>query len=161
MPITIVRPFNTYGPRQSARAVIPTIITQLLSGFQKIKLGNLHPTRDILFIKDTVEGFIAISKSDELIGQEVNIATNTEISISDLAKKIIQMINPTAVIETDNIRIRPQKSEVERLLGSNEKLKNYTNWQQKYTLEEGLKETIDWFKEKDNLRWYKTCIYNL
>ncbi|MGC9121276.1 MAG: NAD-dependent 4,6-dehydratase LegB, partial [Sulfurihydrogenibium sp.] len=159
LPVVIVRPFNTYGPRQSARAVIPTIITQLLSGKQEIKLGSLHPTRDLVFVKDTVEGFVEIAKSDKTVGHEINIATMTEISIGDLAQKLIDMINPKAKIITEDIRKRPEKSEVERLLGDNTKIKTLTNWTPKYTLDEGLQITINWFKE--NLKYYKPDIYNV
>lgn len=161
LPITIVRPFNTYGPRQSARAVIPTIITQLLAGKEEIKLGAIHPTRDLLFVKDTVNGFIEIARSVDLTGQEVNIATQTEISIGNLAQMLINIINPDAKIISDDIRLRPDKSEVERLLGSNAKITEHTNWKQKVTLEEGLKITIDWFRDKNNLDRYKADIYNV
>jgi NAD dependent epimerase/dehydratase len=161
LPVTIVRPFNTFGPRQSARAVIPTIITQLLSGKKEIKLGSLHPTRDLLFVKDTANGFVEIAKSDTLNGHEVNIATQSEITVGDLAQKIINIINPDAKIISDEIRLRPEKSEVERLFGSNEKLLANTNWKQSYSLDEGLKMTIDWFREKDNLKQYKADIYNV
>ncbi len=161
LPVCIARPFNTFGPRQSARAVIPTVITQLLSGARQIKLGSLHPTRDLLFVKDTVDGFIEIAKSDKTIGEEVNIATQSEISIGHLAKKIINAINPKAQIITDRVRIRPQKSEVERLLGCNEKIKKLTRWRQRYTLDEGLRETIAWFKIGENLKRYKNEIYNV
>jgi NAD dependent epimerase/dehydratase len=160
-PITIVRPFNTYGPRQSARAVIPTIITQLLSGITEIKLGDLTPTRDLLFVKDTVKGFIAIAKQPELIGHEVNIATQSEISIRDLANELIQQINPNAKIIEDEQRLRPAKSEVFRLFGSNEKLKQYTNWNTEYTIQTGLAETIKWFSQPENLAQYKPLIYNV
>ncbi len=159
MPITIVRPFNTYGPRQSARAVIPTIITQLLSGAQEIKLGSLSPTRDFNYVKDTVRGFIEIAKSDNTIGQEVNIATQKEISIGELAEELIKQINPNAKIVCDEIRLRPENSEVNRLLGSNKKIKELTNWEPKYSLEEGLKETIEFLK--NNMDKYKSDIYNL
>ena len=161
LPITIVRPFNTFGPRQSARAVIPTIISQLLNGATEIKLGDISPTRDLLFVKDTVNGFIKIAQCDELIGHEVNIATQSEISVGDLAQHLISVINPNAKIITDSLRLRPEKSEVFRLFGSNEKLKAYTDWIQKFTLEEGLKETIDWFSKKENLQQYKSDIYNV
>ncbi len=161
LPITIVRPFNTFGPRQSARAVIPTIISQLLNGVEEIKLGDISPTRDLLFVKDTVNGFIKIAQCDKLIGHEVNIATQSEISVGDLAQKLINSINPSAKIITDSIRMRPEKSEVFRLFGSNEKLKSYTDWNQMYSLEEGLKETIDWFSKKENLQQYKSDIYNV
>jgi NAD dependent epimerase/dehydratase len=161
LPITIVRPFNTFGPRQSARAVIPTIISQLLNGAQEIKLGDITPTRDLLFVKDTVNGFLKIAQCDELIGHEVNIATQSEISVGDLAQQLINQINPSAKIITDSIRLRPEKSEVFRLFGSNEKLKSFTDWRQEYTLAEGLNETIEWFSKKENLQQYKSDIYNV
>lgn len=161
LPITIVRPFNTFGPRQSARAVIPTIITQLLNGAEEIKLGDISPTRDLLFVKDTVNGFLKIAECNELIGHEVNIATQSEISVGDLANQLIKIINPNAKIITDSIRIRPEKSEVFRLFGSNEKLISYTHWKQEYSLEKGLKETIEWFSKKENLQNYKSEIYNV
>lgn len=159
MPITIVRPFNTYGPRQSARAVIPTIITQLLAGKEEIKLGSLTPTRDFNYVKDTANGFIEISKADKTFGEEVNIATQHEISIGQLAEELIKQINPKAKIICDEQRLRPEKSEVNRLLGSNEKIKRLTNWEPRYTFEQGLAETIDFFK--NNLNKYKTDIYNI
>lgn len=161
LPLTIVRPFNTYGPRQSARAVIPTIITQLLCGMEEIKLGDITPTRDLLFVKDTVNGFVEIAKCDALIGHEVNIATQSEITVGDLAQEMINQINPKAKIISDEQRLRPAKSEVFRLFGSNEKLKKYTNWEQKHTLEQGIAETIAWFKIPENLIKYKADIYNV
>ncbi len=159
MPITIVRPFNTYGPRQSARAVIPTIITQLLAGKEEIELGSLTPTRDFNFVKDTANGFIEIAKSDKTIGEEINIATQQEISIGELAQELIRQINPNAKIICDNQRLRPEKSEVNRLLGSNEKIKKLTNWKPNYTFEQGIAETVEFFK--GNLDKYKTDIYNI
>lgn len=159
MPITIVRPFNTYGPRQSARAVIPTIITQLLSGKEEIKLGSLSPTRDFNYVKDTANGFITIAKSLNTIGEEINIATQNEISIGELAEEMINQINPNAKILTDEERLRPEKSEVNRLLGSNKKIKELTDWEPEYTLKEGLAETIAFLKE--NLDSYKPDIYNI
>jgi NAD dependent epimerase/dehydratase len=161
LPLTIVRPFNTYGPRQSARAVIPTIITQLLNGVEKIKLGDVSPTRDLLYVKDTVNGFIEIAKSEKLIGEDCNIATESEISILDLANSLINQINPKAIVIHDEMRLRPEKSEVFRLYGSNTKLKLNTNWKQSYNLDLGLKETIDWFKDSNNLKKYKFEIYNI
>lgn len=161
LPVTIVRPFNTFGPRQSARAVIPTIITQLLSGKQEIRLGDTSPTRDLLFVKDTVDGFIEIARSNSLTGHEVNIATQSEISIMDLAREIISQINPEAVIISDEQRLRPEKSEVFRLFGSNEKLRQHTKWKQNFTFNEGLKLTIDWFRDPSNLKHYKSEIYNI
>ena len=161
MPVSIVRPFNTFGPRQSARAVIPTIITQLLAGKQRIKLGSLHPTRDLLYVKDTVNGFIKIAESDKTIGQEINIATQSEISIGELAQKIIDIINPSARIDCDDARKRPEKSEVERLFGCNEKIKRLTDWEQRYDFDTALSETIEWFRDGQNLKKYKPDIYNI
>jgi NAD dependent epimerase/dehydratase len=161
LPVTIVRPFNTFGPRQSARAVIPTIISQLLSGAKKIKLGSLHPTRDFVYVKDTVAGFLAILGSDKTTGEEINIATQREISIGKLAKKIMEACGIEATIETDDIRKRPLKSEVERLLGKNSKIKRLTGWKESYSLEQGLKETVAWFREESNIRLYKPHIYNI
>ncbi|WP_428260207.1 NAD-dependent 4,6-dehydratase LegB [Gallibacter sp. Marseille-QA0791] len=159
LPVTIVRPFNTYGPRQSARAVIPTIITQLLAGKTEIKLGALTPTRDFNYVLDTVNGFIEIYKSKKTIGEEINIATQKEISIGQLAEELIRQINPNAKIICDEERLRPEKSEVNRLLGSNSKIRELTNWKAKYTFEEGLAETIEFLK--NNLDKYKIDIYNL
>jgi len=161
LPLTIVRPFNTFGPRQSARAVIPTIITQLLNGKEEIKLGDLIPTRDLLFVKDTANGFVEIAKSDKLIGHDCNIATQSEISVGDLAQELINQINPNAKIVTDNERLRPEKSEVFRLYGANAKIQEYTNWKQQYSLKDGLATTIEWFKDKENLKQYKADIYNI
>jgi NAD dependent epimerase/dehydratase len=161
LPVTIVRPFNTFGPRQSARAVIPTIITQLLAGKTEIKLGAVHPTRDLLFVKDTAKGFIEIAASAKTIGEEINIATGEEISIGDLATKIISIINPSAKIVSDEIRLRPEKSEVERLLGSAERIRALTSWKPEYNLDTGLAETISWFREEENRRNYKADIYNV
>lgn len=159
MPVSIVRPFNTYGPRQSARAVIPTIITQLLAGKEEIELGSLTPTRDFNYVKDTANGFIEIAKSPNTIGEEINIATQEEISIGRLAEELISQINPDAKIICDEQRLRPENSEVNRLLGSNEKIKNLTTWQPEYTFEQGLAETIEFFRS--NLDKYKTDIYNI
>lgn len=161
LPLTIVRPFNTYGPRQSARAVIPTIITQLLNGKKEIKLGDINPTRDLLFVADTVNGFIEISKSDGLIGHDCNIATQSEISVGELALEIIRQINPAAKIVSDSQRLRPEKSEVYRLYGSNDKIMAHTNWKPQYSLAEGLAQTINWFKDPSNLSQYKADIYNI
>lgn len=161
LPVVIARPFNTYGPRQSARAVIPTIITQLLSTAKEVRLGSLHATRDFVFVKDTVEGLIAIAKSDMTVGEEINIATQTEISIGELARSLVDLINPGSEIIKDELRIRPAKSEVERLLGSNEKIRKLTGWTPKYSLDEGLKETIRWFKKRENLSLYKAYSYNV
>ena len=161
MPLTIVRPFNTFGPRQSARAIIPTIITQLLNGHQEIKLGDLTPTRDLLFVKDTVNGFIAIAEADSLIGHECNIATNSEISMQEMANILIELINPKAKIIQDESRLRPEKSEVFRLYGDNAKIIKHTNWKVNHTLAEGLRKTIKWFSNKENLAQYKAGIYNV
>ncbi|MBI3519741.1 MAG: SDR family NAD(P)-dependent oxidoreductase [Bacteroidetes bacterium] len=161
LPVTIVRPFNTFGPRQSARAVIPTIITQLLAGKTEIKLGALHPTRDLLFVKDTANGFVEIAKSTKTIGEEINIATGQEISIQDLAQLLIDTINPKAKIISDDVRLRPEKSEVERLLGSAAKIKSLTNWNPEYNLQQGLVQTIEWFSKPENLSRYKADIYNV
>ena len=161
LPVTIVRPFNTFGPRQSARAVIPSIITQLLSGKNKMKLGDLTPTRDLVYVKDTVNGFIEIFKSDKTIGEEINIATQSEITIGNLVKLILKIMNKECEIETEEIRIRPEKSEVKRLFGSNEKIKKLTNWKQKFDFETGLRNTIEWFSDPVNLAKYKSDIYNI
>ncbi len=159
LPVTIVRPFNTYGPRQSARAVIPTIITQLLSGRTEIELGSLQPTRDFNYVKDTANGFIAIYESDKTIGEEINIATQKEISIGKLAEELIRQINPNARIICDEQRLRPKKSEVNRLLGCNKKILELTSWKPCYSFEEGLAETIAFFK--CNMDKYKSDIYNI
>ena len=159
LPVTIVRPFNTYGPRQSARAVIPTIISQLLAGKEEIQLGSLTPTRDFNFVKDTAAGFLSIYQSDNTIGEEINIATQTEISIENLAQEMIRQINPKARIVSDEQRIRPKDSEVNRLLGSNEKIRNLTGWAPKYTFSQGIEETIEFIR--NNMDAYKTDIYNV
>jgi len=159
VPVTIVRPFNTYGPRQSARAVIPTIITQLLAGQTEIRLGALSPTRDFNYVKDTVEGFLAIEQSENTIGEEINIATQKEISIGEIADELIAQINPAAKVICEEARLRPENSEVERLLGSNEKIRKLTGWQPAHTFEQGISETIKFLRE--NLQSYKTDIYNL
>jgi len=161
LPVSIVRPFNTYGPRQSARAVIPTIITQLLSGITEIKLGSLTPTRDFNYVKDTVAGFLAIAQSDAAIGQEINIATQDEISIGQLARELIGQINPEARITTDDQRLRPAASEVERLLGANAKIRSLTGWTPQYDLTRGIAETIAWFRDDPAARGYKPEIYNV
>lgn len=161
LPLTIVRPFNTFGPRQSARAVIPTIITQLLSGKTEIKLGDINPTRDLVYVKDTVRGFSKIAECDALIGHDCNIATQTEISIGDVANEIIRQINPDAKIVSESERLRPEKSEVFRLYGSNQKIKEFTDWNLQYTFAEGLAETIEWFSKEENLKQYKADIYNI
>lgn len=159
VPVTIVRPFNTYGPRQSARAVIPTIISQLIAGCTEIKLGSLTPTRDFVFVKDTAKGFMELAKCKESIGKEVNIATMQEISIGDLALKLISALNPKAKIICEEQRLRPGKSEVERLLGDNSLLYSLTGYKPSITIDEGLQYTIDFVKE--NLNRYKYDRYNI
>lgn len=159
LPVKIVRPFNTYGPRQSARAIIPTVISQLLAGIKEVKLGNLSPTRDLTFVKDTAKGFYEIAKSDKLTGRATNIGMNTEIEIGALAQLIGDLIGCDFEIISDPQRVRPEKSEVERLLCDNSKIRKYTNWKPDYDLKKGLEETIDWIKK--NMNKYKTKIYNV
>ena len=159
LPVSIVRPFNTYGPRQSGRAVIPTIISQLIAGQSEIKLGALSPTRDFNYVKDTAAGFMAIADCPEAIGQELNIATGIEHSIGDLANELIAQINPAAKIVCEEERLRPEKSEVNRLLGDSTKLRQMTGWAPKYTFEEGLAETIEFIR--NNLNSYKVGQYIL
>jgi NAD dependent epimerase/dehydratase len=161
LPITIVRPFNTYGPRQSARAVIPTIIIQLLAGSPEVKLGRLTPTRDFNYVADTVAGFLAIADSEGTIGEEINIATESEISIGYLVEEVIRQINPDARVVTDSDRIRPKHSEVDRLLGANRKIRELTGWKPKYDLSRGLAETIAWFRAMSDRFRYKHDIYNV
>lgn len=162
LPVTIVRPFNTYGPRQSARAVIPTIITQLLAGYEEIRLGALSPTRDFNYVEDTCAGFVAIAKSDKTVGREINIATQDEISIGQLARELVSQINPNArIVSDEEERLRPAKSEVERLLGSNALIRELTDWQPAHTLAQGIAKTINWFKNPANLAQYKSDIYNI
>ena len=159
LPVKIVRPFNTYGPRQSARAVIPTIISQLLKGKSEIKLGNLTPTRDLTFVKDTCTGFIEIHNSDKLIGQVTNIGMNEEIPIGDLAEKVAKLMGKEIKIISDEKRVRPDASEVEQLRCNNEKLLKNTDWHPDYNLEKGLLKTIDWFKNTSHI--YKSELYNV
>ena len=159
LPVSIVRPFNTYGPRQSARAVIPTIISQLLAGREEIKLGSLTPTRDFNYVRDTTAGFLAIAESEQTVGEEINIPTQREISIGDLAKEIINQINPKARIVCEEERLRPEKSEVNRLLGSNEKIMRLTSWKPQYTFAQGIAETIEWIGS--HMDAYKYDIYNV
>ena len=159
LPVVIARPFNTYGPRQSGRAIIPTIITQLLAGQQEIKLGSLTPTRDFNYVKDTAHGFMAIADCDAAIGQEINIATGVEHSIGDLANELIAQINPSARIVCEAERLRPEKSEVNRLLGDATKLRTLTDWKPQYTFEQGLAETIEFLR--GNLDQYKVGQYIL
>jgi NAD dependent epimerase/dehydratase len=164
-PISVIRPFNTYGPRQSARAVIPTVITQIANGVRRIRLGSLHPTRDFSYVHDTVRGFIAVAESDRSIGEVINIGSNFEISIGDTVKLISEIMGSMIEIETDKVRIRPEKSEVERLWADNRKAKELTGWEPKYAgkdgLRRGLVETIGWFRDPSNLKAYKAHLYNL
>lgn len=161
LPVTIIRPFNTYGPRQSARAIIPSVIIQALGGKTKIKLGDVTPTRDMVFISDTVNGFMEIFKSDKTVGEEINIATQTELSVKEIAEEVFRQMNLKCEIEFEPERIRPVNSEIKRLLGSNEKLKSLTNWKQEVSFEEGIRKTIDWFSSKKNQSMYKADIYNI
>lgn len=158
LPVKIVRPFNTYGPRQSARAIIPTIVTQISNGQKSLQLGNTGATRDLTFVKDTVNGFIHIAESDRLIGEIINIGMSEEITIQDLASLISQLMGADVNIETDPKRVRPDKSEVRRLLCDNKKLMTITGWKPEYNLERGLQETIKWLK--NNTDQYKSKIYN-
>ncbi len=160
-PVIIARPFNTYGPRQSARAVIPTVITQLLSGATSVYLGSLTPTRDFNFVADTVGGFIALAGCDAAIGEEVNIATGVEHTIGDVANFLVSEINPEAKIVTDEQRMRPDASEVMRLIGDNKKIATLTDWRTGYDLYAGLRATVDWFRLPENLSRYKAWQYNL
>lgn len=161
LPVIVARPFNTFGPRQSARAVIPTIITQIAAGKKEIKLGDVTPTRDFNYVKDTCEGFIALSKCKEAIGKEVNIASNFEISIEETVNTIKRIMKSDVEFIIEKERKRPSKSEVLRLWGDNTLIKKLTGFLPKYNIEQGLKETIDWFIKKENLSKYKTELYNI
>ncbi|OFX46454.1 MAG: NAD-dependent dehydratase [Bacteroidetes bacterium GWA2_30_7] len=162
LPVTIVRPFNTYGPRQSARAVIPTIISQIASGIKEIKLGDVTPTRDFNFVKDTCQGFISIAEStNKTDGEEINISSNYEISVINTLELIKKIMKSDVRFITEEQRIRPEKSEVFRLWGDNSKLMKLTSFKPNYTLEKGLTETIEWFLKPENLRKYKVDIYNV
>ena len=164
-PVSIVRPFNTYGPRQSARAVIPTVITQIANGFSKIKLGSLSPTRDFNYVKDTVAGFIAVAESDKSLGEVINIGSNFEISIGETVNLIAEVMGADIEIESDETRLRPEKSEVERLWANTSKAKDLTGWEPLYAGKDGFKrgltETVEWFTNPDNLRNYKATRYNI
>lgn len=161
LPVTIARPFNTYGPRQSARAIIPTIITQIANGISEIKLGDLSPTRDFNFVKDTARGFLAIARCDETIGREVNIASDFEISMADTLNIIKELMQSDVHFITDHQRLRPENSEVFRLWGDNKLIVELTGWKPEYNIRQGLRETIDWFTIPVNLAKYKAGIYNL
>ena len=159
LPVKIIRPFNTYGPRQSARAVIPTIIAQGLNGSKELKLGNLEPTRDLTFVKDTCSAFLEVYRSNGLLGEVTNIGMNSEVSIGDLAKQIMGLLDVDLPIISDQERVRPGRSEVKRLLCNNGKLLNNSSWEPEYTLEAGLLETISWFQE--NGRLGKSELYHI
>jgi NAD dependent epimerase/dehydratase len=161
LPLTTVRPFNTYGPRQSARAVIPSIIIQIANGFKQIKLGSITPTRDFNYVKDTCSGFIQIADCAKAVGEVVNIGSNSEISIRDVLELIKKLMDSDVEFISDEQRIRPEKSEVFRLWCDNSKIIGLTGYKPGYNLEEGLKETIQWFTRKDNLKRYKALIYNV
>lgn len=161
LPVVIARPFNTYGPRQSARAVIPTVITQLLTGSRSIKLGNLTPTRDFNYVLDTCAGFIALANCDDAVGRSVNIGSGQEISIADTVKIIANIMQLDVVIEGDTSRLRPENSEVERLICNNKLIRDLTGFEPGYSLERGLALTIDWLRNPDNLSKYKAHIYNV
>lgn len=160
LPVVTARPFNTYGPRQSARAIIPTIITQIANGARQIKVGDLTPTRDFNFVKDTCQGFIALAKAEGIEGRDINIATGTEVSMGDTLRTIARLMGVDVEYVTDPQRIRPSKSEVFRLCGDNTLITTLTDWRPRYTLEQGLSETIEWLTNKDNLAKYKSDIYN-
>ena len=159
IPVATIRPFNTYGPRQSARAVIPTIISQILAGKKEIELGSLTPTRDFNYVKDTANAFIKIAESDKTVGEVINAGSNHEISIGDLVEKIINITGENVKIICDEERLRPEKSEVNRLWADNKKIKDLTDWKPNYSLDEGLKETIEWIR--NNMNYFKTDIYNV
>ena len=164
-PVATIRPFNTYGPRQSARAVIPTIISQLFSGRRTIKLGVVHTTRDFVYVKDTINGFIAVAESDETIGETVNIGTGYEITIEETVRAIGKEMAIDVAIETDPQRIRPETSEVERLVADNSKAKRLTRWKPEYSraagFEKGIRETITWMNKPENINVYKHDRYNI
>lgn len=160
LPVTIVRPFNTYGPRQSARAIIPTIITQIANGAEKIKVGDLTPTRDFNFVTDTARGFLAIAKAEGLEGEEINIATGKEVSMQETLNTIASLMGKKVEWVKDPERCRPSKSEVFRLLGDNSKITSVTDWKPEVSLTQGLQTTIDWFTNPENLKKYKSNIYN-
>ncbi len=161
LPVTIARPFNTYGPRQSARAIIPTIITQIANGIKEIKLGDLTPTRDFNFVKDTCNGFLAIARCNETIGKEINICSNFEMSMQNTFDIIKEIMQSDVTFVTDKQRIRPENSEVFRLCGNNSLIRELTGFQPKYTIEKGLEETCAWFTKLENLKKYKIGIYTL
>ncbi|WP_064710827.1 NAD-dependent 4,6-dehydratase LegB [Rhizobium bangladeshense] len=161
LPVTIARPFNTFGPRQSARAVIPTVISQLLSGRTTLKLGALSPTRDFNFVQDTCDGFLALAASDEAVGQTVNVGSGSEISIGETVQLIADLIGVNVEVECDEQRLRPTNSEVERLCCDNSLIKSLTGFSPRYSLEDGLKATIEWLRQPQNLARYKADIFNV
>jgi len=165
LPIVTIRPFNTYGPRQSARAVIPTIITQLANGVESLKLGSVHPTRDFNYVQDTVDGFIAALKAENIEGETINIGSNFEISVGDTAKVIAELMHKNISIEMDDVRLRPKDSEVERLWADNKKALEMLNWKPNHAglegFKNGLSKTIEWFNKPENLSNYKSYIYNV
>jgi dTDP-glucose 4,6-dehydratase len=164
-PVAIIRPFNTYGPRQSARAVISTIISQLASGNKPFRLGALHPTRDFNYVKDTVAGFIAVARSERTIGEVINIGSNMETSIGEIAKILAEIMEVNIEVETDATRLRPEKSEVERLLADNCKARQLAGWEPAYQgmkgLYQGLEETVEWFRNPAHRLLYKADLYNI
>jgi NAD dependent epimerase/dehydratase len=164
-PVSIIRPFNTYGPRQSARAVVPTIISQIASGARQVKLGAMHPTRDFNYVHDTVRGFVAVAESDAALGKVINVGSNYEISIGDAARMIAELMQSSVQFITDEQRLRPEGSEVERLWADNSRARELTGWSPTYCgpegLRRGLRETIEWFGVPDNLRRYKAGLYNI
>jgi len=161
LPVTTVRPFNSYGPRQSARAIIPTIITQIANGMKEIKLGDITPTRDFSYVKDTARGFLSIAECDDCIGKEINIASNYEISMADTLDLIKDIMKSDVVFIKDDQRIRPENSEVLRLWGDNTLITTLTKWQPQYKIRQGLQETINWFMKSENSAKYKFNIYNI
>lgn len=161
LPVVIVRPFNTYGPRQSARAVIPTIISQIANGVKEIKLGDLSPTRDFIYVQDTCKGFELLANCDAAIGQEINISSNFEISVHDILKLIAELMQSDVQFIEDKQRLRPKNSEVFRLWGDNSKIKRLTGFTPDYDIRKGLAETIKWFVKPENLKMYKSDIYNV
>jgi len=161
LPVTIARPFNTYGPRQSARAVIPTVITQLLTGKRNLKLGSLHPTRDFNYVLDTCKGFMALADCDGAVGETINIGSGREISIADAVRLICEVVGVEATIECDDQRLRPAASEVERLCCDNSKIASLTGFKPDYSLEDGLRNTVEWLRHPENLKRYKADIYNV
>jgi NAD dependent epimerase/dehydratase len=161
LPVTIARPFNTYGPRQSARAVIPTVITQILSGQTKLKLGSLYPTRDFTYVDDTCRGFLALAECEAAIGKTVNIGSNYEISIGDTVAEIQSILGTHVEIATDDVRLRPERSEVERLWCDNRRIAELTGFKPEVSLRDGLTRTVAWLREPHNLARYKIEIYNV